>query len=105
MAGRAQGQVKLLYFNLDLGKQLSPILPLKHWRYNRIIKEAIALLVEDAYSDYTKSDGVKTIVVGLAVKPFVERGEPIPPIFSTRSSKTSRCFSLPAMRRRPRRSP
>ncbi len=86
-----RGQIKLLYFTLDLTKQLSPTLVYRHWRYNRIIKNAIAPLIDDAYANYTKADGPQTII-GLAVKRFVEKGEPIPPEFFDKIVKNIKMF-------------
>jgi cytochrome P450 len=67
------------------------VLRYKHWRYNRTIKEAIVPLIEDAYANYTKPDGPKTII-GLAVKPFAEKGQPIPPAFVDQIVKNIKMF-------------
>jgi cytochrome P450 len=86
-----RGQIKLLYFNLDLIKQLNPMLGYKHRKYNQILKEAITPLIEDAYASYAKADGPQTII-GLAVKPFVEKGISIPPDFIDKIVKNIKMF-------------
>ncbi|EHK97474.1 putative sterigmatocystin biosynthesis monooxygenase stcS [Glarea lozoyensis 74030] len=84
-------QIKLIYFNLDPMKQLNPTLGYKHRKYNRILKEAITPLIEDAYASYAKADGPRTII-GLAVKPFVEKGISIPPDFIDKIVKNIKMF-------------
>ncbi|KAI0129584.1 cytochrome P450 [Xylariales sp. AK1849] len=66
-------QLKLIYFNLDMKKQLSPTRHLKHWTYNRAIRKALAPYIQDAAQNHEGMDGPKT-VVSLAVKSYVSEG-------------------------------
>ncbi|KAI1467504.1 cytochrome P450 [Daldinia caldariorum] len=65
-----KSQLKLIYFELDLPKQLNPLLPLKNWVYNRMIKKELAPYILNAAQNYEKIVGPKTIVT-LALKEYV----------------------------------
>lgn len=63
-------QLGLLYFGLDLKKQLSPTRHIKHWIYNRQIRNEILPLIQDTVRNYEKIEGPKTIL-SLALKSYV----------------------------------
>lgn len=92
-----KAQLRLIYFELDLGKLLNPIRPLRHWIYNRIIKNELAPYILNTAQNYEKIEGAKTIVA-LALKSYVNetqdysaRGN-IPPDFVDRVVKHIKIF-------------
>ncbi|KAL7628326.1 hypothetical protein AAE478_002526 [Parahypoxylon ruwenzoriense] len=66
-----KSQLSLIYFELDLAKILSPIRPLKHWIYNRIIRNELMPYILSTARNYEKIEGPKTIVA-LALKSYIE---------------------------------
>ncbi|KAK9416903.1 hypothetical protein SUNI508_09375 [Seiridium unicorne] len=82
-------QIKLLYFGLDLGKQLNPFRPIRHLILNRNFYNEMIPYVQHTVQNYEKIEGPQTILT-LAVKSYVEevqdmsaRGN-IPPEFLDR---------------------
>ncbi|XXG98644.1 hypothetical protein Hte_004971 [Hypoxylon texense] len=65
-----KSQLRLIYFELDLRKILNPIRPLRHWIYNRIIKNELVPYILNTSQNYEKIEGPKTIVA-LALKSYV----------------------------------
>lgn len=66
-----RSQLKLIYLELNFGKLLNPMVPLKHWIYNRIIKNELVPYILNTAQNYEKIEGPKTIVA-LALKSYVE---------------------------------
>lgn len=92
-----KSQLSLIYFELDLTKALSPIRPLKHWIYNRIIRNELVPYIFNTAQNYEKIEGPKTIVA-LALKSYIQetqdysvRGN-IPPEFVERVVKHIKIF-------------
>ncbi|EMR68405.1 putative cytochrome p450 4v3 protein [Eutypa lata UCREL1] len=63
-------QLGLLYFQLNLWKQLSPTRHIKHWMYNRQFRNAMLPLIQDTVRNYEKIEGPKT-VLSLALKSYI----------------------------------
>lgn len=63
-------QLGLLYFSLNIPKQLSPTRHIKHWMYNRQFRNAMIPLIQDTVRNYEKIEGPKT-VLSLALKSYV----------------------------------
>ena len=82
-------QIALLYLQLELRKQLNPLIPLKHWWYNRKVAQHLAPIIQDTVDNYEKITGPKTILA-LAFKSYVEEVQDksqrgfIPPEFQER---------------------
>lgn len=74
-------QLALVYFSLDLPKQLSPTRHIKHWIYNRQFRNAMLPLIQDTVRNYEKIEGPKT-VLSLALKSYVNEVQD----YSTRGS-------------------
>ncbi|KAK8097727.1 cytochrome P450 [Apiospora kogelbergensis] len=78
-------QVAMLYFNNDLQKMLNPLIPIRHWIYNRIFYNEMMPYIQETVRNYEKIEGPKTILA-LALKSYVTevdvsaRGN-IPPAF------------------------
>ncbi|KAI1764003.1 cytochrome P450 [Hypoxylon sp. FL1150] len=66
-----QSQLQLIYLELNLTKLLNPLRPLKHWIYNRIIKNELVPYIQATAQNYEKIEGPKTIVA-LALISYVE---------------------------------
>lgn len=81
-------QVAMLYFNNDLQKMLNPLVPIRHWIYNRTFHDEMMPYIQDTVQNYEKMEGPKTILA-LALKSYVTdvdasaRGN-IPPAFLNR---------------------
>ena len=73
-------QLCLIYFTLDLHKMLNPLLPIKHWIYNRTIRNELLPVIQEVARNPEKSEGPKT-VLSLALKSYAEgsAGDSIPP--------------------------
>ncbi|KAI1635186.1 cytochrome P450 [Biscogniauxia mediterranea] len=65
-----QSAVQLIYFNLDIAKQLSPTRHIKIWMYNRMMRQELMPLIENTVRNYEKIEGPKTILA-LALKSYV----------------------------------
>ncbi|KAI1650323.1 cytochrome P450 [Daldinia loculata] len=65
-----KSQLSLIYFGLDLPKQLNPILPLKNWIYNRMIRNELTPYILNTAQNYEKIEGPKTIVA-LALNEYI----------------------------------
>ncbi|KAI1077148.1 cytochrome P450 [Whalleya microplaca] len=92
-----KNQLKLIYFELNLRKQLSPTRLIKHWIYNRKIRNELLPYVYGTLQNYEKIEGPKT-VVALALKEWINetqdhsaRGN-IPPEFVERVIKHIKIF-------------
>ncbi|KAI1482445.1 hypothetical protein K445DRAFT_53084 [Daldinia sp. EC12] len=90
-------QLKLIYFELSLSKQLNPLVPLKNWIYNRKISNELIPYILNTAQNYEKIEGSKTIVT-LALKEYINevqdytaRGN-IPPEFVDRVVKHIKIF-------------
>ncbi|KAK8878814.1 cytochrome P450 [Apiospora arundinis] len=81
-------QIAMLYFNHDLEKMLNPLIPIRHWFYNRRFHAEMMPYIQDTARNYEKMEGPKTILA-LALKSYVTevdasaRGN-IPPEFLNR---------------------
>ncbi|KAI0387352.1 cytochrome P450 [Hypomontagnella monticulosa] len=92
-----KSQLSLIFLELDLKKFLDPLRPLKHWIYNRIIRNELVPYIHNTAQNYEKIEGPKTIVA-LALKSYVNetkdyaaRGN-IPPKFMERVVKHIKIF-------------
>ncbi|RYP46982.1 hypothetical protein DL768_006905 [Monosporascus sp. mg162] len=64
-------QLQLLYFALNLKKELNPLRLVKHWIYNSRIRNALLPFIQDTVRNYEKIEGPKTIL-SLALKSYVD---------------------------------
>ncbi|KAI0011012.1 cytochrome P450 [Xylariaceae sp. FL0662B] len=94
-----KAQVALIYMELDIRKLLNPTRRLKHWLYNRRIRNALLPYIRGTIQNYEKIEGPKT-VIALALRSYVgeaqshtARGE-IPPEFLDRVVKHIKMFML-----------
>ncbi|KAK7932594.1 hypothetical protein PG985_003306 [Apiospora marii] len=84
----AQKKSAMLYFNNDLQKMLNPLVPIRHWIYNRTFHDEMMPYIQATAQNYEKMEGPKTILA-LALKSYVTevdasaRGN-IPPAFLNR---------------------
>ncbi|KAK7992677.1 cytochrome P450 monooxygenase aflN [Apiospora saccharicola] len=81
-------QVAMLYFNNDLQKILNPLIPIRHWIYNRTFHDEMMPYIQDTVQNYEKIEGPKTILA-LALKSYVTDVDAsasgnIPPAFLNR---------------------
>ncbi|OTA91288.1 hypothetical protein M434DRAFT_76457 [Hypoxylon sp. CO27-5] len=90
-------QLSLIHLELDLKKDLNLLAPIRHWIYNRTIKNELVPYLYNTAQNYEKIEGPKTIVA-LALKEHINQTQDysargnIPPEFLERVIKHIKIF-------------